>query len=163
MDTSQPDDDWPLASSVEDCTLTQGYGATPRFAGGEAPQPWDAPTPAYHKDSQGHYRWTRSLSTSVFKHRPQGLGFVQMKDWDCDATYDEMPPAYIHYRVEWKLMINKTVVSKQTEEDIVLEPTSYGPQILLPCLEELLKRKVPPPQSARAEDTDVTGGRKIRG
>jgi hypothetical protein len=85
-----------------------------------------------------------------------GLGFVQMRDWDCNATYDEMPPTCIHYRIEWKLMINKTVVSKHTEEDIVLEPTSYGPHILLPCLEEVLKRKVPSPRSATAEDTDVT-------
>ena len=66
-----------------------------------------------------------------------------------------MPPNLIHYRIEWKLMINKTVVSKNTEEDIVLEPTSHGPHILLPYLEELLKRKVPSPRSATAEDTGV--------
>jgi hypothetical protein len=38
MDTPLPDDDWPLASPVEDCTFAQEYNATPCFAGGEVPQ-----------------------------------------------------------------------------------------------------------------------------
>jgi hypothetical protein len=56
-----------------------------------------------------------------------------MKDWDRDAAYDEIPPTCIHYRIDWRLMINKTVVSRNTEEDIVLEPTSYGPRVLQPA------------------------------
>ena len=52
-------------------------------------------------------------------------------------------------------MINKAVVSRNTIEDIVLQPTSYGPRILQPRLEELLKRKVVPPRSVRLDDTDV--------
>ena len=155
MATPSHDPDWPLASSVEDCTLTQEQHEALYFAEGVFSQIWEAPTPALYVGSQERSRWTRSVSTNAFEPQPLSLGFVQMKDWNRDAAYDETPPTCIHYRIDWRLMINKTVVSRNTEEDIVLEPTSYGPRVLQPHLEELLKRKVLPPRSVRADDTDV--------
>jgi len=146
--------DWPVASSVEDCNFAQRHDETPVFTG-DMSQIWDVPTPVMYMNSQGEPRWSRSASGSVHEPQLQSLGFVQMADWDCDAFYDELPPRFLHYRVDWRLMINKTVVSRNTIDDIVLEPTSYGPCILLPLLEELLKRKVMPPRSVRPEDTDV--------
>ena len=52
-------------------------------------------------------------------------------------------------------MTKKAVVSRDTIEDVVLEPTSFGPRILLPQLQELLKRKTSHSQSVRPDDTVV--------
>ncbi|KIW21999.1 uncharacterized protein PV07_12597 [Cladophialophora immunda] len=111
-------------------------------------QLWEALTPVVYMNSQGQAgqpgrSW--SASSSVIEPPPQSLGFVRMKDWNRDAAYDEIPPAYIlvHYRIDWRLMIKQTVGPRNTIEDIVLEPTSFKPRILLPQLEDLLKWKTP--------------------
>lgn len=153
MATPSQRTDWSPVPSVEDCTLPQEYG-TPLFAGEDTPV-WDAPTPALYTNSQGQRRWTRSVSMNSIEPQPRSLTFVQMKDWNQDAAYDQMPPTHIHYRLEWKLMINRSIECKNTEDGIVLEPTSYGPHILQPRLEALLKRKVIPPRSVQAVETDV--------
>ena len=155
MDSSPNDPDWSLVSSGEDCTFAPDYDVTPCPVEGAASQPWNAPTPALYTDSQGQPRWSRSASLSILEPQTQGLGFVQMTDCNPDAAYDKEPPRYIHYRIDWRLMINKSVASRNTIEDIVLQPTSYGPRVLLPRLEEVLKRKVLPPRSVRPSETDI--------
>lgn len=85
--------------------------------------------------------------------RSQGLGFVGFEEWNQDTMNDE--EMYVRYRVVWKVMIGKRIESTITEEDIALEPISYGPRILLPRLAELLKRKVEPPKTIQAVETDV--------
>ncbi|KAK5444222.1 hypothetical protein LTS15_010575 [Exophiala xenobiotica] len=155
METPPNGSDWPLASSLEDCAFAQERDDTPWHEEGDVSQLWEAPTPVLYMNSQGQPRWSRSVSSSVIEPPPQSLGFVQMKDWNRDAAYDGIPPAYIHYRIDWRLMIKKTVVSRNTIEDIVLEPTSFGPRILLPQVEELLKRKTSRSQPVRPDDTDV--------
>jgi hypothetical protein len=106
---------------------------------------WDVPTPGLHIDSQQERRWTRSVSRSVSESRPQSLGFVRMEDWDRDASYDAAPSEFIHYRISWRLMINKIVVSRNTIEDIVLEPTSYGPRIRPPLPRRTVEQEGHPP------------------
>ncbi len=95
------------------------------------------------------------MSASVVEPQLQSLGFVQMQGWNRDTVYDRTPPIYIHYRIDWRLMIKKRVISRNTIDDIVLEPTSFGPYVLIPQLEELLKRKNSHSQSVRPDDTDV--------
>jgi hypothetical protein len=57
-------------------------------------------------------------------HRKK-LSFCQLNDWDEDKAYNEDPPSYIHYSIEWKVTVNNRVVSKDTEPDMVLAPGSY--------------------------------------
>ena len=52
-------------------------------------------------------------------------------------------------------MINKKVIFKDTEQDIVLEPAAYWQSILQPRLEELLREKILPLRAVRADDTEV--------
>lgn len=155
MDSPLNDPDWSLVASGEDCAFAPDYDVTPCPLEGAASQSWNAPTPALYTDSQGHPRWSRAASLSIVEPPTQGLSFVRMTDWNPDAAYDEDPPRYIHYRIEWRLMINKSIASRNTIENIVLEPTSYGPCILLPRLEEVLKRKVLPPRSVQPSETDI--------
>lgn len=155
MDASLTDPDGSLVSSGEDCAFAPDYDVTPYYAESAVSQIWNAPTPALYTDSQGQPRWSRSASLSIPEPQTQGLSFVQITDWNPDAAYDEQPPRCLHYRIDWRLMINKSIVSRNTIEDIVLQPTSYGPRVLLPRLEEVLKRKILPPRSVRPNETDI--------
>jgi hypothetical protein len=74
-------------------------------------------------------------------------------DWDPDRAYDEDPPIYIHYSIEWKIAVNnRAIMSKDTEQDLVLEPAAHWEHILEPKLKNaLLKKKRP----LTSEDTTV--------
>jgi hypothetical protein len=74
-------------------------------------------------------------------------------DWDPDRAYDEDPPIYIHYSIEWKIAVNnRAIMSKDTEQDLVLEPAARWEHILEPKLKNaLLKKKRP----LTSEDTTV--------
>ncbi len=113
METPEGSDS-PLAPSTEDCAFTQHREETSYLEDGDVSQIWDAPTPVLYMNSQGQPRWSRSVSTSVVESQPQSLGFVQMRDWNRDAAYDHTPPTYIHYRINWRLMMKKTVISRNT-------------------------------------------------
>ncbi|KAK5069385.1 hypothetical protein LTR51_008635 [Lithohypha guttulata] len=147
--------DWSPEFSMEDCNSVYNDGRIPSIADGQMSQCLDAPTPALYIDSQEQPRWLRSTSRTPLEPPQQCLDFVRYEDWDADATYGNVPSTCIHYRVEWSVKVDRKVVSRNTEEDIVLEPTSYGPLVLQPRLEELLKRKIIPPRSVQAQDTDV--------
>ncbi|KAK5072357.1 hypothetical protein LTR70_010422 [Exophiala xenobiotica] len=85
----------------------------------------DAPTPAFYVDSQGVEHSFRSSSATPSVSCAKRLTFVPLTKWDRNATYDEVPPTSIHYSIECKVMVNKKVIFKETEPDIVLDPASY--------------------------------------
>lgn len=83
------------------------------------------------------------------------LDFCPLSEWDKENTYDEDPPSYIHYLIEWKVTVNNRVVSKDTEQDVVLAPAVYWRIALQPKLEKLLCRKLAKNRPVRSEDTNV--------
>ena len=147
--------DWPLSPSVEGRSQLFNVSATPSLVDGQQPRYSNAPTPPLYIDSQGRQRWSRSISVVSQELQPQTLTFVQLRDWDRESRYDEVPPTCIHYSIEWKVMVNRKVILKDTEQDIVLEPAAYWQSILQPRLEELLREKILPPRAVRADDTEV--------
>jgi hypothetical protein len=42
-----------------------------------------------------------------------------------ERTYDEDPPRYIHYTIEWRVTVNNRAMSKDTEQDVIVAPASY--------------------------------------
>jgi len=49
------------------------------------------------------------------------LKLCQLPDWDSERTYDDDPPIYIYYSIEWKVtMNNRATMRLDTEQDIVL-------------------------------------------
>ena len=83
------------------------------------------------------------------------LALVQLADWDEERAYNEDPPTCIHYSIEWKVTVNSKVVSKDTEQDLVLAPSSYWQSFLQPKLEKLLQRKIARNKRVMADDTTV--------
>src|ERR1700712_1421707 len=53
------------------------------------------------------------------------LEFVPLDEWDEHNSYHEEVPSCLHYSIEWKVCVNKRMVSKDTEQDLVLAPTAY--------------------------------------
>ncbi|RFU31129.1 hypothetical protein B7463_g5199, partial [Scytalidium lignicola] len=70
------------------------------------------------------------------------LGLCQFADWDSERTYDEVPPIYIHYSIEWKVTVNnRAIMLKDTEQDVILALAAYWENFLQPKLQTLLQKK----------------------
>ena len=83
------------------------------------------------------------------------LRLLHRDEWGEDNTYDEDPPSCIHYSIEWKVTLNGKLVSKDTEQNLVLAPSFYWPQFLKPKLEKLLCKKISSNRRVAADDTNV--------
>jgi hypothetical protein len=83
------------------------------------------------------------------------LSFCPHSEWQEDSIYDDDPPSYIHYSIEWKVTLNNKVVSKDTELEVVLAPDIYWRKLLQPKLEKLLCKKLAKNRLVKSEDTNV--------
>jgi hypothetical protein len=68
---------------------------------------------------------------------------------------DELPASYIRYMIEWKVTVNKKVISRDTEEDVALTPSAYWSVILRGKLEKLLQGKTSREGRVRSDDTSI--------
>lgn len=133
----------PFADSLDrwlapDVLYSQGTTVDPG-----APYPILSPSP-------GSFR-----STSADSAVPDKLRFVQSSVWDKEKDYTTDPPTCMRYTVLWKVKFNNRIVSKDTEQDIVLSPASYWSIILQPKLESLLSRKTSGNKRMRPDDSNV--------
>ena len=87
--------------------------------------------------------------------QPYKLRLLHIDEWDGEYTFDEEPPSCIHYSIEWKVTLNGKLISKDTEQDLVLAPEFYWPQFLKPKLEKLLRKKVSSNKRVAPDDTNV--------
>jgi hypothetical protein len=67
----------------------------------------------------------------------------------------ELPASCIQYMIEWKVMLNRKVTSRDTEEDVALTPSAYWPVNLRPKLEKLLEGKTSRAGRVRSDDTSI--------
>jgi hypothetical protein len=75
---------------------------------------------------------------------PRGkLELLDLDEWNELEVYDEVPPTCIHYSIEWKVLLNNKLMSKDTEPNLVLAPRFYWSLFLRPKLEKFLQKKVP--------------------
>jgi hypothetical protein len=78
-----------------------------------------------------------------------------LADWSKDNAYDEHPPTCIHYSIEWKLIVDRKLIVKETESNLVLAPNAFWMTVLRPKLDKLLARKLPQNKCFRADETTV--------
>jgi len=86
--------------------------------------------PSFDAANQPLYDGTNTLDVvpsrrSQTHHGPGTLPLLQLADWDEDNAYDEHPPTCIHYSIEWKLIVEKKLIVKETEPDLVLAPSAF--------------------------------------
>ncbi|KAI7978756.1 hypothetical protein EIK77_000319 [Talaromyces pinophilus] len=123
-----------------------------------SPQPYDswdsdllyAPTP-------GNFTVASSPHIHSPQQEPQSdeLCFIPPTLWDKNKTYDEHPPIYLHYLIDWKVKLNNRTVTTVTEPDVVLAPGAYWQKVLREKVERVKSRKLFSDRRARLEDTTV--------
>ncbi|KAF2803004.1 uncharacterized protein BDZ99DRAFT_400832, partial [Mytilinidion resinicola] len=84
------------------------------------------------------------------------LRFLELDEWDELNSYGEDVPTVLHYSIEWKVAVNNKVVSKDTEQGVVLVPIAYWHMILRPKFERLLQNKFGANRQMQCDDTNVT-------
>lgn len=92
-------------------------------------------------------------STPLTQSQPGQLGFLDEAELDNGRTDDEQPSC-LPYLIEWKVTLNKRVLAKDTEQDLVLEPSSYW-QMIKQNAESVLCGKIARNRRVRSDDTTV--------
>ncbi|KAJ5119046.1 hypothetical protein N7526_010683 [Penicillium atrosanguineum] len=87
---------------------------------------------------------------------PYALSILQLCKWEDKKAYDEDPPTYIHYRIEWRVTVNNRDVSKDTEKDVDLAAILGGK------LEQALRRKTAHHRQMRPDDPVIVASRTDR-
>ncbi|KAK2810293.1 hypothetical protein FQN50_003024 [Emmonsiellopsis sp. PD_5] len=126
-------------------------------------EPWDqgplyAPTPGYHNPpsilSASPDRVLDERYTPLQESQPSQLGFHQVPEWANRGTSNEQPPTSICYLIEWRVTLNNRIVAKDTEQNLVLAPSAYWPELKQKA-ENVLLRKVARNRQPRSDDTTV--------
>jgi hypothetical protein len=88
-------------------------------------------SPAPSNETDPYEPWDPFEFSSQQNIQANKLELCRYADWDPDRPYDEDPPIYIHYSIEWKIAVhNRAVMPIDTEQDLVLEPATYWEHFL---------------------------------
>lgn len=120
--------------------------------------PWEyAPTPGNFGSTPASLY---SLSPAPYRatEQPQSdqLNFLPFAEWEKGGEYDEEPPKYVCYTIEWKVLLNRKAVGRVTEENLVVAPSKYWEETLKADVEDMLQMKKKHHQRVRSEGTDIT-------
>jgi hypothetical protein len=80
--------------------------------------------------------WDPYNDPSQQQTQTNDLKLCQFPDRDSERTYDE---SYIRYSIEWKVTVNRAIMLKDTEQDIILAPAAYWQHFLQPKLDDSLR------------------------
>lgn len=83
------------------------------------------------------------------------LELLSQDEWNESEAYDKGPPTCVHYWIEWTVILENKLLSKDTEPDLVLAHRFYWSLFLLKKLEKLLQKNLPPSKRVACEDTNV--------
>jgi hypothetical protein len=83
------------------------------------------------------------------------LRFLPLAEWDEYNSYEEDMASRLRYSIKWKVAVNNRVVTKDTEQDLVLVPAAYWHMYLKPKVEKLSSRKVAHNRHVEYDDTSV--------
>ncbi|CAG8263094.1 unnamed protein product [Penicillium salamii] len=97
----------------------------------------------------------RTARNTCPKNKSESPRLLQLSEWHDGILDDELPPDCIQYTIEWKVMVNKKVISRDTEEDVALTPSAYWPMTLKCKLEKLLEGKASYKGRVRSDDTAI--------
>jgi organic radical activating enzyme len=136
--------------------MTQSYFAEDA-AHSRMIDPWEyAPTPGnfgstpatLYSPSPAPYRATEQPLSDQ-------LDFLPSAEWEEGGEYDEEPPKYVCYTIEWKVILNRKAVGRVTEENLVVAPSEYWDETLK-AVGGMLQMKKKRHQRVRSEGTDIT-------
>jgi len=120
--------------------------------------PWEyAPTPGnFGSTPASLYSPSPVLYCATEQPQSDQLDFLPFADWERGGEYDEKPPKYVCYTIEWKVLLNRKAVGRVTEENLVVAPSEYWEDALKADVENMLQMKKKRHQRVRFEGTDIT-------
>lgn len=125
--------------------------------------PLYAPTPGYYLDRESIPSVCPSPSPEeILNEHPSPLhqplsdeaGFLPVIDQEDGGTWDGQSVNCIHYQIEWRVTLNNRVVTKDTEQNLALPPSSYWKNINEKA-GSLLRRKIARDRRVRPDDTTI--------
>lgn len=132
----QPPDPW---------IRTPSYAPTPGDFGRERTPSVFCPSPERILDE---------TSTPLRQSQPNNHFGFQESEQRNGRPCEEQPTTCIHYMIEWRVVLNNRTVSKETEQDIVVAPSSQW-QRIRQTAEKILRRKIRHNHRVRSDDTTV--------
>lgn len=123
------------------------YAPTPGYSGR---------TPASRSDRDSPSCYSEDGVEDQSQHDPETPRLLQLPEWHMGMSTDELPASCIQYTIEWKVMVNKKVISRDTEEDVALTPSAYWSKVLQDKLEKLLEGKISSKGRVKSDDTSIT-------
>lgn len=90
------------------------------------------------------------------------LVFLPFADWEEERVYNEQPPIYIHYRIDWKVTLNGKNIAQVTEPDLVVRPSDFWQHSLKDAAEKSKNRKVDHTRRVRLDDISVVASVRDR-
>ncbi|GFF98316.1 conserved hypothetical protein [Aspergillus udagawae] len=141
--TSSPLNNY-IASQAGTWGQSPSYAPTPGDFGRER-------TPSEYSLSPTHRFGERS--TPLPRFQPGRLRFLDDLESDNGST-DDKHPTYMPYVIEWRVTLNNQVLAKDTEQDLVSNPSSYWRQIKQKA-ERVLRQKVNRNRCVKPDDTSV--------
>ena len=96
--------------------------------------PLYAPTPGYYLDresipsvcpSPSPEEILNERSFPLYQPQTSGVGFLLVVEYENGGTWDGQSANCIQYQIEWKVTLNNRVVTKDTDQNLVLPPSSY--------------------------------------
>lgn len=61
---------------------------------------------------------------------PGALPFLDYHRWASDQSYDEQPPRWLLYTMQWKLTLNSRKAMEQTEQNLAIAPSDFWKEVL---------------------------------
>ncbi|KAJ5500643.1 hypothetical protein N7453_009694 [Penicillium expansum] len=89
------------------------------------------------------------------------MGFLPVVEHEDGGTWDGQSTNCIHYQIEWRVTLNNRVVTKDTEQNLALPPSSYWEKINEKAA-SLLRRKIARDRRVRPDDTTIVVSVKDR-
>jgi hypothetical protein len=139
------------SQGVSHCRITLAPGrGRPKGIDVTMSSPDPSQNPFYSDEQWDPFEDPSQLQTQT---QASKLSFCQLSGWDSKRSYDEDPPIYIQYSIEWKVTVkNRAIMRTDTELNVVLAPADCWECILRRKLENVLRKKNKP---LRSEDTTV--------
>ncbi|KAJ5365325.1 hypothetical protein N7517_008211 [Penicillium concentricum] len=123
------------------------YAPTPGFYG-------RTPASSYGRSPSLDYHFENDPEV-LSQQQPQPPRLLELSEWYEGMSSNELPANCIQYTIEWKVTVNKKVLSRDTEEDVALTPSAYWPTTLKGKLEKLLDGKTPGKGRVKSDDTSI--------
>lgn len=81
-----------------------------------------------------------ALASSNLRAGHAVLPFMDLDLWIPNIPYDENPPLYICYTVQWKFTVNNRATAKDTRQDLAISPSDLWEAELQETIDKLIER-----------------------